>query len=76
MERNYINTKKFGKIPYETLEEKVKWFRPLSFTRKYEIFASFMQFYRDIKKDKYPLKKQGKMQKTEWNTATTEILVC
>ncbi|MCK4353084.1 hypothetical protein KAW65_06740 [candidate division WOR-3 bacterium] len=43
---------KFDNIKYEPMEYKIKWFLPLSFTRKYEMFASFMQFYRDIQKGK------------------------
>lgn len=55
---------KFDNIKCEPLEDKVKWFLPLSFTRKYEMFASFMQFYRDIQKGK---KKDVNLRRTQRN---------
>lgn len=55
---------KFDNMTYETMEEKVKWFRPLSFTRKYEMFASFMEFYRDIEESR---KKDVNLKRTQRN---------
>ena len=43
---------KFDNIKCKPMEYKVKWFLPLSFTKKYKMFASFMELFRELGKNR------------------------
>jgi hypothetical protein len=43
---------KFDNIKYEPMDYKVKWFLPLSDTKKYEMLTGFLDFFAEAKKGK------------------------
>lgn len=53
-EREIYNAKlamgKFDNIKYEPMEYKVKWFLPLSDTKKYEMLMGFLDFFTEAQK--------------------------
>lgn len=57
-------TGRFDNIKYESMEDKVKWFLPLSFTRKYQMLISFVELFQEMEKNN---KKNGTFRKAHRN---------
>ncbi len=63
-----ITTGKFDNIKCEPMEYKVKWFLPLSDTKKYEMLMGFLEFFIEAqkgeKKNVYHRRTPGNIQGT------------